>query len=1070
MTLTENAADTPSLEFRILGPVQVVRASGDVPLGSRKQRTVLALLLLEAGRVVPSDRLIEDLWQGRPPPSAAVTLRSYISRLRTLLHPDASVTARGGGYALEGAALHVDAERFEELLRNGEDALVRGHARTAAARFRSGLLLWRGRALADVAEDLPLALESGRLEELRLLGVEGRIEAELALGLHAELIGELERLVGEHPLRERLWRQLMLALYRCDRQVDALAAYARVRALLTTELGLEPSEELRNLQQAVLRQDVPAARRLGDQHNLPAPLSSLIGRESELEEVERLLQETRLLTVTGVGGVGKTRLTLAASAQAASRVERVCFVDLSTIGNHALVPRAAADALGIRESPHRPLLEVLTGYLRTTELLLVLDNCEHVLEACAGLVERLLQDVPSLHVLATSREPLGVPGEVDYALSPLAVPGDDLGPEELMEFASVRLFVERASASRAGFASTGGTVAAVARICRDLDGLPLAIELAAVRAKSLSAEEIAAHLDQRFDFLKFWRRVAVPRHQTLRATMDWSYDLLSEPEQQTLRQLSGFAGGFTRSTCACVCTGGDETKAVDLLARLVERSLVVAEPGEGETRYRLLETVRQYAAERLAAAGEADETSRTHAEAFLHLAEEAFQPGRDGLSLLAREQGNLRAALEWSFASSHQIGPRLARALGRFWLARWQLVEGRAWLDRALATHRTEDGLRAALLGLLGAVLEQTGDLTEAEGTLAEGLRIADDAGDSVLVARLRVRLADARQMLGALSDPDALAECEAAAATLEAASDLAGLADALAVIGKFRFWLRDRFQETLERAAAIGRESGNRPAELVALEWLAVSLHDLSVPTDVAILRQEQLLAEVAGEPRAEAGILAPLAWNYGFAGRFAEAREALARSGAVFSAEFGWTLDWAGCAMNAGAIELMAGNPAVAERALRPAYDTLRAMGAANYLVDTAYYLTSSLCEQDRVDEARHVVEETRSALPPGERSAQAVWNLAAAKVQARGGEFATGESLARDGRTLLGTLSPRWLGQALLTQGEVLEFAGKLDEAAVVFGEALALYEDRRAIPLAQTARRALHRLSDRLVPAK
>ena len=1056
------------MEFRILGPLQLVRAGAEVPL-ARKQRTLLALLLLEAGRVVPTDRLIEDLWQSRPPPSAVVTLRSYVSRLRTLLDPDAEVIAHAGGYRLETAALHVDSRRFEQLVREGEEALAHGLARTARDRFRTGLALWRGRALADVAEDGVLALESSRLEELRLSALEGRIEAELALGRHAELAGELERLVGEHRLRERLWRQLMLALYRCGRQADALAAYARVREILTTELGLEPGEELRRLQQEVLRQEVPTVRRLGRRDNLPAPLSSFIGRERELEEVERLLREARLLTVTGVGGVGKTRVAIAAATKALPRFERVCFVDLSGVREPALVAHAVAEALGIPESPHLPLLEVLGGHLVTDEPLLVLDNCEHVRDASAELVAQLLGSAPTLHVLATSRERLGVPGEVEYALSPLAVPEDDLGPEEARRFPSVQLFCERASSSRADFAATPETVATVARICRELDGLPLGIELAAVRAKSLSAEEIAAHLDQRFDFLKFWRRVAVPRHQTLRATMDWSYELLSEQEQQTLRRLSVFAGGFTLDACARVCLRGDQRQAVDLLAQLVERSLVVAEQGAGDSRYRLLETVRQYAAERLTEADETDETLRAHASAMLHLARGAFSPGQDGLSLLAREQGNLRAALEWSFSKEDELAPELTRALGRFWLARWHLAEGRAWLEQALALHQTEDGLRAGLLGVLGGMLHDAGDLTEAERILVDALRIADGAGDPLLAARIRVRHADVRLMLGAVSTRGALGECEGAAATLEIAGDLDGLADALVVIGKFRLWVRDRsYQETLERAIDLARETGNRPAELLALEWLAVSFHDLSVPTDVAIERQEQLLVAASGEPRAEAGVLAPLAWTYGFAGRFAEARDAIARSGSIYSAELGWTLDWAGCAMNVGAIELMAGDAPAAERALRPAYDFLRAMGEANYLVDTAYYLTSALCEQGRDAEAQQVVEETRTVLPPADEH-EAVWNLAAAKVHARRGDFVAAERLALEGRTRLAAFNnPRWLGQALLTQGEVLELAGKLDEAAAAFAEALALYEDRRAVPLAAQARAARRRLTDRLAP--
>ena len=1064
------ATDTPSFEFGILGPLQVRRGGADVPVGARKQRAVLAMLLLEAGNVVPTGRLIEEVWQGRPPPSAAVTLRSYVSRLRTLLRPDVDVIARAGGYALKPAAVQVDAQRFEQLVREGEDALARGLARSAAQRFRTGLALWRGEALADVADGGLLVLEGSRLEGLRLSAVEGRIEAELALGLHAELVAELERMVGEHPFRERLWRQLMLALYRCDRQADALAAYAQARETLTAQLGLEPSEELRRLQQAVLQQTVPVVRRAVDQDNLPGTLSSFIGRERELEDLARLLRETRLLTVTGVGGVGKTRLAIEAAAQAAPRVERVCFIDLSEIREPALVAHATAEALGVTESPHRPLEQILTAYVRATEPLLVLDNCEHVRDGAAQLVECLVAAGPALHVLATSREPLGVPGEVDYTLSPLAVPTDDLDAKQLAQFPSVLLFLERASAARGDFAATDGAIASIASICRELDGLPLAIELAAVRAKTLAAEEIAANLEHRFDFLKFWRRIAVPRHQTLRATMDWSYELLSEQERQTLRRSSVFAGGFTLAACAQVCTEDDEGPAMDLLARLVDRSLVVAQLSEGGSRYRLLETVRQYAAERLAEAGEAGEARRAHAMAFLRLAEVAFSPDQDGMSVLAQDQANLRAALEWSFSGADEIAPQLTAALGRFWLVRWQLGEARLWLERALSQHRAADELRARLLGILGDVLFEVGDLKEAVRVLSGALRIAESAGDSSLAARIRVRQADVRLMLGAISAREALVESEAAAAALEIAGDTDALAGALATIGKFRFWVRDRqYRETLERAAELGRQSGNRAAELSALEWLAVSYIELNIPTDVAIQHQEKLLERVTGEPRFEAGILAPMAWLYGMAGRFTEAHDALARSRAIYAAELGWPLEWAGCAMNAGAIELMAGDPVAAEQALRPAYDALRAMGEAFYLKDVAYYLTRSLCEQGRGDEALQVLEGMRSSLPPGSEVAEGDWQLAAARVKAARGELRSAERLAREGRRRVGTASPIWVAEAALTQAEVLEVAGKPKEAAAAFRDALALYERLRAAPLADRAEAGLQRVTDRLTPA-
>jgi predicted ATPase/DNA-binding SARP family transcriptional activator len=1055
-------AGLPPLTFRILGPIQVLRGDRELSLGPRKQRTLLALLLLDSGRRVSADRLSEELWHGRPPPSAGATLRSYISRLRSILGPEVRIAARGGGYALEGTALALDAAAFEEFLREGDSALTSGFANRAAERYRRGLELFRGRPLADVADDGVLALEGERLEELRVAAIEGRIEAELELGLHAGLIAELEHLVNEFPYREPFWRQLVLALYRSGRQADALAAYRRVRRILRDELGLDPSEELERLQQAVLRHDVAQVEPRPRQQSLPQPVSGLIGRDDDLRELRLLLRESRLVTVTGVGGVGKTRLAVAAAMSEASDYDRICFVDLSEIRDPGLVDRAVADALGIHESPHRPVLEGLLRQLRGTEALIVLDNCEHVRDRCAELIVSLIEGMPALRVLATSRDRLSVSGEVDYALSPLALPAEGASTEAARDSASVRLFVERAAASRASLEPTDDLIATVARICRDLDGIPLAIELAAVRAKALSADEIAAHLDRRFDFLKYWRRVAVPRHQTLRGTMDWSYDLLTKREQRTLRLLSVFAGGFTIGTAAQLTSLGDEAEAVDVLSRLVDRSLVVAEPSQSVTRYRLLETVRQYATERLVAAGEADGVAREHAEVFLRLATHAFSPGTDGVSVLAREQANLRVALEWAFDAGDEIGARLAQALGRFWRARWQLAEGRDWLERALSLHRANDVLRAELLGQLGAILLDIGDLAAAADAYAEALSIAGTASETSLDARLRVGLADVRVMLGETNEADALIDCVAAAARLEAVNDISGLSDALVVIGKLGFWQRDpSHRETLERAAALAHASGNRPAELLAAEWLATSLHDLNVPTDVAIARQEKLLTAVSGEARAEAGVLAPLAWSYGFAGRFEDARAALARSEAIYRADFGWTLDWAGCAMNAGAIELMAGDPPAAERLLRPAYEALRAMGEANYLIDTAYYLTVSLCEQGRVDDARQVVEATRSVASPGGFT-EAAWMLAAARVEARCGSDADAERLASEGCRRL-RASSRWLGQGLLTLGEVRRVGGRFEDAASAFQEALHLYEERRVVALADRARLELQALA-------
>jgi DNA-binding SARP family transcriptional activator len=396
------------VEVRLLGPVQAVRAGREVLLGGPRQRAVLALLVLEAGRVVPTGRLVEELWRGSPPPGAAVTVRSYVSRLRSALAPEVAVAARGGGYVISVGPDQLDASRFELLVAAGHDALALGRAVAAGARFREALGLWRGPALGDVLEVEPPAREAARLEELRLAAAEARVEADLAAGLHAEVTGELERLVAEHPLRERLWRLLMLALYRDGRQADALDVYRRVRAMLTQELGLEPGEELRQLEWAVLRHEVPPAAPDQPRHNLPTRLTSFVGREDELAAVGKLLDQARLVTLTGPGGAGKTRLAVEFAAGMVDRFgDGVWLADLAGIGDPDLVAAQVMEVLGVRQSGGVPVLEALRYRLRSAELLLVLDSCEHLLDACADLAVALLAGAPGLRVLATSREPLG---------------------------------------------------------------------------------------------------------------------------------------------------------------------------------------------------------------------------------------------------------------------------------------------------------------------------------------------------------------------------------------------------------------------------------------------------------------------------------------------------------------------------------------------------------------------------------------------------------------------------------------------------------------------------------------
>ena len=771
-------------ELRLLGPVQAVRAGREIPLGGPKQRAVLALLLVDAGRTVPAGRLIEDLWRGRTPPGAAKTLRSYVSRLRSALQPEVPLIARGGGYAINLDPSLVDAREFERLVAEGQATAGRGEAAAAANRFREALALWRGRALADVLDVEPLALESARLEELRLVAVEGRLEADVAAGLHAQVTGELESLVAEHPLRERLWRLLVLALYRGERQADALAAYRRARAMLAEELGLEPGAELRDLERAVLRQEVPPAPPM-PAHNLPAQLTSFVGRERQLAELGRLIGEARLITLTGTGGAGKTRL---ATEFAASVLERFAqgawLADLAGITDPDLVAAQIMEALGVRQDGDLPVIEALRFRLRSAELLLVLDNCEHLLDACAKLAAHLLASSPGLRVVATSREPLGVAGEVICPVAPLAVSPEGPQAEVIAQAPAVRLFLERVSAARGGAGLEPGSAGVVAGICRELDGLPLAIELAAARASTLSVADIEAHLADKFGFLAYRRPVADPRHRALKAAIDWTYDLLPAAEQRVFGELSVFAADFGLEQVAAVCCRGDEATALDVVDRLASKSLAVADTAGRETRYRLLETIRQYAAERLAEAGGTEPARHRHALAFLALAERERV-----VAVLSREHDNLRAALGWSLSGGSEIGPRLARALGGFWRARGFLQEGRGWLERALALAPASGQARADLLRLLGAVLYQAGDLPHAEASLSEGSRAAVAAGAWTVQARIRVMLADIHAQLGRSGIAEAARESEAAAAVLETGGDLEGLAEAWLSIGQQRFF-----------------------------------------------------------------------------------------------------------------------------------------------------------------------------------------------------------------------------------------------------------------------------------------
>jgi predicted ATPase/DNA-binding SARP family transcriptional activator len=729
-----------------------------------------------------------------------------VSRLRGALGRDA-VVAQPAGYVLQAAREQVDTVRFERLLREGREALARGAAGLAAERLTAALALWRGPALADVADGGALAAEARRLDELRLDCIEDRIDADLERARHAELVPELRALLEEHPLRERLWRQLVLALYRAERQAEALETFHEARTRLDAELGLEPSPELKELELQILRHEVAPAAPVEARHNLPAATTSFVGRERELEELVDLLREHRLVTLTGMGGAGKTRLAVETARRPADAfADGVWLVDLTALADPRLVVGAVTATVTADAATVEPTPAALAARIGRRELLLVLDNCEHLVTACAELVESLLPSCPNLRILATSRVPLAVAGEFDYALDPLA------------ESHSVRLFVERARAVRRDLAtSDDDALATILEICRELDGLPLAIELAAARAKALSLAEIAARLDDRLRFLRAWQRVADPRHRTLETTMDWSYELLDADEQQLLRRLGVFAGGATLDAVAFVCLDGDEDAAVELLTRLVDASLVRAEP-HGETRYRLLETVRQYATAKLADDADGDEVRRRHAEHYLavaesaHLGLDARGVGPQRQEIVLDEQHNIRAALDWADGNNVELGLRLALALENFW-AMHAPVEGKERLRRLLEHADGVDvGLRARATRDYGAFADILFETELAREQYALSGELFAEAGDEFGVATARSRLG----VIAGTHDGDhvrARELFEESLAVMERIGSRVGVMEMIGQLGAVAFNSGDyeRARPLLEQSIEMAREIGWR-------------------------------------------------------------------------------------------------------------------------------------------------------------------------------------------------------------------------------------------------------------------
>ncbi|MFJ4104872.1 BTAD domain-containing putative transcriptional regulator [Amycolatopsis japonica] len=666
------------MRFGVLGATEVRREDGTtVQVGGPRVRTLFALLALEAGRVVPAERLIDGLYGEQPPDGVANALQSQVSRLRGALKELAPVEFSPAGYRLVVDRDDVDVHRFERLAAEGRRALTAGDAAKAAELLRDALGLWRGPAFADITDAPFRDPQVTRLNELKTSAIEDRVESELKLGRHEDVLAELREVIDEQPLRERPRALLIRALHAAGRQADALTAFEDARRVLADELGADPGPDLAAAHLAVLRGETPPVKTTTAP--LPAQLTSFIGREGDLRHVLDQLDRSRLVTLTGPGGTGKTRLAIETAA--AMDIPAV-FVELAPYTEDSDVAYAVLTALGLRTvalgAVTAPVenapLDRLIDALADRAVLLVLDNCEHLVEAAAKLVARLLGAAAALRVLATSREPLGITGEIVSPVPRLAVPPPGTPPARSLEFAAVRLFADRARAGDPGFAVDDTTAGDVQRVCAALDGLPLAIELAAARVRTLPIGEIAARLDDRFGLLSRGSRTAETRHRTLRGVVEWSWDLLDEDERLLGRRLTVFAGGTTLADAEAVCGVPD---TAELLPSLVDRSLVE----RGGDRYRMLETIRAFFAGKLTEAGEADRMRRAHAEHFLALAQEADPLLRTGdqlvwLDRLDAAYDDLLAALHWASETDVRFALRLSAALVTYWWMRGRRFEG----------------------------------------------------------------------------------------------------------------------------------------------------------------------------------------------------------------------------------------------------------------------------------------------------------------------------------------------------------------------------------------------------------
>jgi predicted ATPase/DNA-binding SARP family transcriptional activator/DNA-binding CsgD family transcriptional regulator len=731
------------------------RVIGEDTWRLRKAKAMVKLLALSAGHRLHRERVLDLLWPSLGRQAAANNLRQAMHVARRIFDPDPEVGTRyldsqGELLALcPRVPLWVDVGAFEEAAkaarRSGEPAA-----------YRSALDLYPGELLpADRYE------EWAEIRRQELKGEILSLLVELATlyerrGEYVPAIDTLKRALAEEPVSEEAHAGLMRLYSLSGRQGEALKQYERLREVLSETLGTEPDASTRRLREEIAAGEIPGSTALRPEvgspkettsdgkHNLTPPRTSFVGRERELVEVKRELAMTSLLTLTGAGGTGKTRLALELARELAPAYrDGAWLVELAGLSEPGLVSNEVAGSLGVRDQPGHPLLDALVDALRSKEMLLILDNCEHLIEACAGLSQVLLDSCPGLRILATSREPLVTEDATSRVVPPLSVPeSQQTTVEDLARYASARLFVDRARQRNPTFTLIPDNTQDVAEICRKLDGIPLAIELTAARMDVLALEQITERLDRALGILTGGSQPMEPRHRTLRATLHWSYELLSESERRLFATLAVFAGGFSLEAAEAVGESIEQTDVLESFLALVDKSLVVAVPmGGGAVRYRMLEPIRQYGLELLEESGEVEEVRRRHAEFFLSLAEEAepeLRGPRQGewLERLELDHDNFRAALSWMLERGEaQLGLRLSGALGELWFMYGHLDEGRRWLEATLASGDEAPARIKALLHAALAAWEQL-DYEHSEAFGEEAATLARRLGDAAATAR----------------------------------------------------------------------------------------------------------------------------------------------------------------------------------------------------------------------------------------------------------------------------------------------------------------------------------------------